>query len=215
MGRVSREARLLFVLLWTVVDDAGRIEAHITDLAVMLYPKDFDAERYLLGWLDELEDEGCIERYVVDDVDYLRVVRWRKHQRICHATPSALPPSPTEPAEDSRIREPSRNPRGRKHKGEDDQALAARSDMIREIDDDETPVVVNQESLLRDLRRIQRLSEVDGAHTAALRAVEMKGRSIGFWDKGAKSRGHSGPSLAEAHGRTPSPAEIFGLPETR
>src|SRR5471032_930266 len=86
MGRVSREARLLFVLLWTVVDDAGRLEAHIADLAAMLYPKDFDAERYLLGWLDELEDEGCIECYAVDDVDYLRVVRRRKHQRICHAT---------------------------------------------------------------------------------------------------------------------------------
>ena len=35
---------------------------------------------YMRGWLDELEGEGCIERYAVDGVDYLRVVHWHKHQ---------------------------------------------------------------------------------------------------------------------------------------
>src|SRR5471030_1433545 len=116
MGRISREARLLFVLLWTIVDDEGRCHAAPDDLAQVLYPADFDAHMYLLDWLDQLENENCIERYEVDDVDYLRIVRWKRHQRIYHPTPSYLPPPPSEEVDDSEIREISGklNGRGRK-----------------------------------------------------------------------------------------------------
>ena len=55
MSRVGREARLLFVLLWTLVDDEGRCQAALDDLARVLYPSDADASMYLLAWLDELE----------------------------------------------------------------------------------------------------------------------------------------------------------------
>ena len=73
---LSRDARLLFVQLWTVVDDCGRARWSLPDLASRLYPLDDDAPALLPGWLDELEREGCLERYTVDEVDYLRVVNW-------------------------------------------------------------------------------------------------------------------------------------------
>lgn len=65
MDTVSVGAQLTFVRLWLVADDAG--------------------------WLDELERVGCISRHRVGGRPYLRVVNWRKHQRIAHPTPSKLP----------------------------------------------------------------------------------------------------------------------------
>lgn len=99
MGRVSREARLLFVLLWTVCDDDGRTRAASRMLASLLYPYDDDAPKKIDGWMAELEREHCIERYQVDGSTYLQVSKWRNHQRIDHPTASKLPA----PQEGSRI----------------------------------------------------------------------------------------------------------------
>jgi len=183
MGRVSREARLLFVLLWTIVDDEGRCHAAPDDLAQVLYPADFDAHMYLLDWLDQLENENCIERYEVDDVDYLRIVRWKRHQRIYHPTPSYLPPPPSEELDDSEIREISGKLNGRGRKVLRDQALAARSDTFPENCDfrpdgspekDEAPVVVTQQRLLRYLEDIRASAMAEGEHTPALRSIAMQ-----------------------------------------
>jgi hypothetical protein len=43
VGKLSREARLLFILLWTFVDDAGRARASSRLLTSRLYPYDDDA----------------------------------------------------------------------------------------------------------------------------------------------------------------------------
>ena len=51
MGRVSREARLCFILLWTIADDAGRLRGNSRMLASLLYPYDDDAKKqYPDGW---------------------------------------------------------------------------------------------------------------------------------------------------------------------
>src|SRR4051812_22172926 len=94
MRAVSRMARLTFIQLWLVADDAGRVLAHPSALASRLYPGDAEARILLADWLTELEDQHCIERYTVDRMDYLRIVNWRKHQKIYHPTPSRLPARP-------------------------------------------------------------------------------------------------------------------------
>jgi hypothetical protein len=94
MGRVSRDARLLFVQLWTFADDSGRARAASRMLASVLFPFDDDAPDLIDGWLSELEDEKCIIRYVIDGSSYLQVVNWEKHQKIDHPSPSKIPPSP-------------------------------------------------------------------------------------------------------------------------
>ena len=66
MGRVSREARLCFILLWTICDDSGRTRASSRMLASLLYPYDEDAGKRIDGWLEELESENCIVRYEVE-----------------------------------------------------------------------------------------------------------------------------------------------------
>jgi hypothetical protein len=207
MSRVSREARLLFVLLWTLVDDEGRCQAALDDLARVLYPSDSDASMYLLSWLDELEREDCIERYTIDDVDYLRIVHWHQHQRIYHPTPSHLPPPPPNGFDLSGIREISGKLSGRGDKMQAHQGLGGRPEAFPENGDFRTKkaasVVVTQQVLLRHLERIRANAEADGSHANALRSVAMLaqiGLPVG---KAKASTEPRSPSLAELHGRAP------------
>jgi hypothetical protein len=91
IGKLSRDARLLFIQLWTVVDDDGRSRAASRMLASLLYPYDDDAPKLIDGWLDELENEGCIRRYEVERARYLEVTNWQKHQKIDRPSASKLP----------------------------------------------------------------------------------------------------------------------------
>ena len=92
MGRVSREARLCFILLWTIVDDAGRTRASSRMLASLLYPYDDDAPSLIEGWLVELESERCLYRYEVDGNSYLQICKWLSHQKIDRPSQSKIPP---------------------------------------------------------------------------------------------------------------------------
>ena len=99
MGRVSRESRLLFILLWTLCDDAGRLRGNSRILASLLYPYDDDAQKHIEKWLLELEKENCIVRYKADGGTYVEVLNWLKHQKIDKPSPSKIPPF----TDDSRI----------------------------------------------------------------------------------------------------------------
>lgn len=91
MGNVSRDARLLFVLLWTVADDSGRLRGNSRMLASLLFPYDDDAKRQIDGWLGQLEREKCICRYQVDGASYVQVENWASHQKIDKPSASKLP----------------------------------------------------------------------------------------------------------------------------
>jgi hypothetical protein len=211
MSRVSRESRLLFILLWTVVDDAGRARASPDGLAALLYASDPDAPTCLPAWLDELEREGCIERYTAGEVEYLRVVHWHKHQTIDHPTPSRLPPSPQEHSRRSRKpREASRSVREKVLESSAEQDFETAPSEIREIFDetvrvDDTPLT--PEVVEHYARRLHAKAEARNSFTAAVRLVELMGRRFNSWSgKGAAKADKkgiaesSGPSLAELHG---------------
>lgn len=105
LSRVSREARLLFVGLFSCCDDHGRTRAHSRILASRLYPFDEDALSLLEGWLSELEAIGCIRRYMVDGETFLEIPKWLNHQKIDKPSKSKLPeyvPDSFTPREDSR-----------------------------------------------------------------------------------------------------------------
>ena len=91
MGKVSREARLCFIMLWTIADDSGRLRGNSRMLASLLFPYDEDAGSLIDGWLDELEANECIVRYVVSKASYLQIHNWLNHQKIDKPTPSKLP----------------------------------------------------------------------------------------------------------------------------
>ena len=91
MGRVSREARLCFILLWTLADDEGRLRGNSRMLASLLFPYDDDASDNIDGWLRELETEGCLVRYQVDGTSYLEISKWLFHQKIDKPSKSKFP----------------------------------------------------------------------------------------------------------------------------
>lgn len=107
MGRVSRDARLCFIQLWTIADDAGRLRGNSRMLASLLYPYDDDAKDLMDGWLTELEGEGCIDRYQSEGATYIQINAWTEHQKIDKPSQSKIPePTGEKPA----IRQPVANP---------------------------------------------------------------------------------------------------------
>jgi hypothetical protein len=124
MGRVSRDARLLFIMLWTVADDFGRSRASSRMLASLLFPYDDDAAERIPGWLKELEREKCVRVYEVDGNTYLQIEKWSEHQRIDHPSKSKFPNPPekiVKPRE--KVRNPRSGPRKGKDQGPEDQGL--------------------------------------------------------------------------------------------
>jgi hypothetical protein len=114
VGRLSRDARLLFIQLWTLVDDAGRTRASSRLLASRLYPFDDDVPTLLPGWLAELESGCFLYLYLADGNQYLEICNWLKHQKIDHPSASRLPGYNeilANPREDSRDLAPDLGPR--------------------------------------------------------------------------------------------------------
>lgn len=105
MGRVSREARLCYVLLWTLADDAGRLRGNSRMLASLLYPYDDDANKRIDKWLEELHKERCITRYESGGNRYIQINEWLTHQKIDKPSPSKIAPPPTDSGEFANPRE--------------------------------------------------------------------------------------------------------------
>jgi hypothetical protein len=99
MGRVSRDARLTFIQLWTLADDSVRLRGNSRMLASLLFPYDLDAGGLIDKWLDELDAEGCIVRYKVGSDSYIEIAKWLIHQKIDKPSASKNPA----PSEGSRI----------------------------------------------------------------------------------------------------------------
>jgi hypothetical protein len=113
-GKLSRDARLLFIQLWTIVDDEGRARAASRMLASLLYPYDDDVPNLIGGWLAELVQNDCIRLYIAEGSTYLEIVNWLKHQKIDHPSKSRLPAfseALAKPREPSRSLAPDLGPR--------------------------------------------------------------------------------------------------------
>lgn len=113
MGKISRDARLAFILMWTIADDSGRLRGNSRMLASLLFPYDEDAGKKIDGWIAELHEQGCVIRYKADSSEYIQIKKWTEHQRIDKPSLSKIP----EFQEDSQIiREDSPNVLSRKGK---------------------------------------------------------------------------------------------------
>jgi hypothetical protein len=228
MREVSHEARLLFVLLWTIVDDSGRCHGEPDMLAEVLYPQESDVPTHIRLWLDELEREGCIERYEYDDIDYLHIVHWKKHQRIYHPTKSYLPAPPREQMagaphgwpDDSRIREVAGKLSGRGRKIPRDQSVEERSDtfpetyapFVEEAAELASGSGLTPERIEGYLDLALRRSIVSAVEASPARYIELAGRLRGMW--GGRGAPVGKKESSEPEEQSVSPAAFHGLPET-
>ena len=88
--------RLLFIGLWSYVDDNGVGLFSLKDIAADLFAGDMarDSQETLQRvseGLRTLSRHGLIEVYRVDDKDYLHVTRWSRHQKITHPGKARYP----------------------------------------------------------------------------------------------------------------------------
>lgn len=139
MGRVSRDARLTFILMWTLADDSGRLRGSSRMLASLLYPYDNDAPGLIHLWIGELRSAECIDCYEVGGQSYIQIRNWLIHQKIDRPSQSKFPGLD----ESSRIlanpREPSSLDQGPRIKDQGGEAAAPPVDKSIPVDKSEHP----------------------------------------------------------------------------
>jgi hypothetical protein len=176
LSRISREARLFFILLWTVADDSGRLRLDHERLRERLYPFDDDVPPLLPVWIGELEVARCVELYRVDDVEYLRVRKWREVQTcIQHPSRSRLPAAPHEAHEPHEESVPT--PMAPGSKAAPHEGVFSRED----IELPGTPGEFSPQRVLDILEIALRKSMATDAQTATARYIELAGRKAGLW----------------------------------
>ena len=181
MGRVSREARLLFVMLWTICDDHGRTRAHSRMLASLLFPYDDDAGKLLPKWLAELEKQGCIELYEVGGSAYLQIPKWGEHQKIDRPSKPQFPSIEESTREASRdsIEPSSLEGKGREGKGGEGTRGLPPREPPRPVDDPMFPEVPPQ--VVADFRKLRAGKKAPVTETAIAgikREAEKAGMSL-------------------------------------
>ncbi len=91
---LSPFARLLFIGLWNFADDEGRLVYSPKRLKMQIFPSDaLDISELF----EEIRGEKLVLVYEVDNVQYLQVIGFSKHQKIDKRSTSKLPPPPNSP----------------------------------------------------------------------------------------------------------------------
>lgn len=118
---LSPLARLLFIGLWNFADDEGRMTFSATRIKLQILPADSADISELLG---EIRGKSLIHIYTVDNVEYLQVVGFEKHQKVDKRSPSRLPAEQIVPPNSAEL---SRR-KGREGKGKETYTRESRFD---------------------------------------------------------------------------------------
>lgn len=94
IAALSWDDRLLFIGLWSYVDDngVGRDEEKLIAADLFALDQSFpETLGKVSGGLQRLSAANLIERYTVGGRDFLHIVTWDKHQRVHHPNPGRYP----------------------------------------------------------------------------------------------------------------------------
>jgi hypothetical protein len=179
---VSREARLLQVLLPLVADDEGRLRVNVPALVEQLYPRDADAMMMMPVWLAELQAARCIELYSSGGEEFLYILNWWDLQKIDHPKFSVLPPPPSYSPDDARhVATLSRQRRDKGVKCLEENDFSGNRDNFEEIfDSAQEAGEVTRDTLLRIFQRVGAGAASGGRHDTALKAADLMGRYSGL-----------------------------------
>lgn len=89
--RLNVRQRLLWIGLITVADDEGKLKGEPAAIRASVFPFDNISLQTIEGDLQLLQSEGLIDRYKVASDLYIRIVKWKTHQKPSHPTPSKIP----------------------------------------------------------------------------------------------------------------------------
>jgi hypothetical protein len=117
ISALGLDERLLFIGLWSYVDDNGVGRDRLSNVVADLFADDVERDpretfaRVSRG-LAKLSEAGRITRYTVDGHDYLSITNWDEHQRIDKPARARYPLPTTENATPREsVARPSRDPR--------------------------------------------------------------------------------------------------------
>lgn len=96
LAKVSRDARLTFVGMWTNSDDWGIVKGNHAWLKSQIFPYDAIEPDTFTGWIHELETEeiGVIYPFRTHGESYYVIINWSKHQRVDHPSKTFRNPEP-------------------------------------------------------------------------------------------------------------------------
>lgn len=94
LAELPVEARLLFIGLWTISDRDGRLNDRPKQIKMEIYPGDsFDVD----SLLQKLHDSKFIQRYEVNNIKYIHILNFVKHQNPHVKEQASEIPSPVMP----------------------------------------------------------------------------------------------------------------------
>lgn len=86
VAECSPNARLAFIGIWVFADDSGIHPASNARLKMEVFPADSFDKDAIGAMVQELNDAGLIESYMVNGESFWRVTGWDKHQKIDQPT---------------------------------------------------------------------------------------------------------------------------------
>lgn len=96
LSKLSRDARLTFIGIWTHADDVGICKGNLKWLKNNIFPYDEIKSEIFEKWIDELSRLKVIMPYTASGEKYIHIKNFLKHQTINKPTPSKSPqPSET------------------------------------------------------------------------------------------------------------------------
>jgi len=101
LAKVSRDARLMFIGLWTTADDYGVTKGHPAWLKSQIYPYDESSIKSFEVWLRELVQAGMVFPFSVNGERYLWIKNFLKHQKVNRPSAVRNPVPPEQLQEDS------------------------------------------------------------------------------------------------------------------
>ena len=91
IAKLSLQARLLFIGMWSTCDDAGRTKGHPLWLKSQIFPYDEITSKQMMAWIAELTELKRITPYTVNGETYYEISNFLKHQKIQHPSPAVNP----------------------------------------------------------------------------------------------------------------------------
>ena len=93
VGRLCRDARLLWIAMFSLADDEGRGSASIPYLRRAVFGFDDDVTQEMVArWCGEIASiMRSIQFYQVDGRELYALLNWDRFQRVDHPIPSVIP----------------------------------------------------------------------------------------------------------------------------
>lgn len=96
LGSISRDARLLFIMMWCHSDDYGVVKGNLRWLQAQIFPYDPIKPEQFKKWVDELINIDAIRPYEKKEEKYFYIKNFQKHQVINKPSKQARNPDPPE-----------------------------------------------------------------------------------------------------------------------